>query len=212
MATARVNLDGIVATSSFGKDNFARRVLRKTAETVDAHAEEIDRLANILAPMELIGTYTSAVGETFPAEGIGWDDVTAVVGGSIAGARGIAFEILGVSVGATTTHGNKSIAINVLDTEDHVLTQANDDNSAVSYEYFKLTTAISGEVYAEFSGRAPESTTASQREGFSKKIVGLQDGTVIPEEPVQIGDFNISFGTNRLTQNRDIVINVYAQF
>lgn len=212
MATARVNLDEIVSTSSFGKDNYARRLLRKTAATVDVHADEIDRLANILAPMELIGTYKVEVGDSFPDDGIGWEDVTAVVGRSLEGARGIAFEILGVSVGTTTTHGNKNISISVLDPEDHVLTQADDGNAQVSYEYFKLTTAISGEVYAEISGRAPDSTTASQKVGFSKKIVGLQDGTVIPATPVQIGDFNISFGTNKLTQNRDIVINVYAQF
>lgn len=211
MAAEKVNINSIVDTQSFGKDNYARRVLKKAASAIDAHAENIDSILNILSPMKLIGTYTSAVDATFPTAGIGWTDFTAVTGGTLTGARGIAFLIEGITVG-TATFGNKNVSINILDSESHVIMQANDRNSQVEFEYFKLTTAISGEIYAEFSGRAPSSTTASQREGFSKKIVGLDDGVIIPASPISIGDFNISFGTNRLTQNNDITIKAYAQF
>ena len=211
MASAKVNLNSIVETQSFGKDNYARRSIKKIATAVDSHADEIDRLANILAPMKLIGTYTSPVGESFPTEGIGWADCTAVEGGSIAGARGLVITIEGVQ-GASATYNNKAVAYNILDVNENVIMQCYDQNQQISFELFKMTTDISGEVFAEVSGRAPESTTRNQRLGFFYRTVGLTDGTIIPEESIEIGDFNIQFETNRLTQVTDIIIKVYAQF
>lgn len=211
MASAKVNLDRNVETQSFGKDNYARRSIKKIATVVDSHADEIDRLANILAPMELIGTYTSPVGESFPAEGIGWADCTAVEGGSIAGARGLMITIEGVQ-GSSAEHNNKAVAYEILDVNEDIIMQCYDQNQQISFELFKMTTDISGEVYAEVSGRAPTSTTRNQRLGFFYRTVGLTDGTIIPEESIEIGDFNIQFETNRLTQGTDIIIKIYAQF
>lgn len=211
MASAKVNLDRNAETQSFGKDNYARRMLKKTAKAVDSHADEIDRLANILAPMKLIGTYTSPVGESFPTAGIGWADCTAVDGGSIAGARGLMITIEGVQ-GASATYDNKAVAYNVLDVNGNVIMQCYDQNQPISFELFKMTTDISGEVFAEVSGRAPASTIRNQQLGFFYRTVGLTDGTIIPEESIEIGNFNIQFETNKLTQVTDIIIKIYAQF
>lgn len=211
MASAKVNINRNVECNSFGKDNYVRRMLKKTAEVVDSHADEIDRLANILAPMELIGTYTLPATQALPSEGIGWSDFTAVEGGSLAGARGLMITIEDVS-GASVGHDNKAIAYNILDTEENVIMQCYDQNQQISFEVFKMTTDISGEIYAEVSGRAPTSTTRNQRLGFFYRTVGLTDGTIIPEEPIEIGDFNIQFETNRTALATDIVFKVYAQF
>ncbi len=211
MAADKVNIDENVELITFSKDNYARRMLKKTAKAVDNHADEIDKLANMLAPMELIGTYTSPVGESFPTAGIGWADCTAVEGGSIAGARGLMITIEGVQ-GASTAYNNKAVAYNILDVNENVIMQCYDQNQQISFELFKMTTDISGEVFAEVSGRAPESTTRNQRLGFFYRTVGLTDGTIIPEESIEIGDFNIQFETNRLTQVTDIIIKIYAQF
>ena len=211
MASAKVNLNSIVETQSFEKDNYARRSIKKIATVVDSHADEIDRLANILAPMELIGSYTSPVGESFPTAGIGWADCTAVEGSSIAGARGLMITIEGVQ-GASTEYNNKAVAYEILDTDENIIMECYDQNQQISFELFKMTTDISGEVFAEVSGRAPSSTTRNQRLGFFYRTVGLTDGTIMPEEPIEIGDFNIQFETNRLTQVTDIIIKIYAQF
>lgn len=211
MASAKVNLNSNVETQSFGKDNYARRSIKKIAAAVDSHADEIDRLANILAPMKLIGTYTSSVGENFPTEGIDWANCTAVEGGSIAGARGLMITIEGVQ-GASATHDNKAVAYSILDVNGNVIMQCYDQNQQISFELFKMTTDVSGEVFAEVSGRAPSSTTRNQQLGFFYRTVGLTDGTIIPEETIKIGNFNIQFETNKLTQVTDIIIKVYAQF
>lgn len=211
MASAKVNLDRKVETQSFGKDNYARCSIKKIATVVDSHADEIDRLANILAPMNLIGTYTSPVGESFPTAGIGWADCTAVEGGSIAGARGLMITIEGVQ-GASAKHDNKAVAYSILDVNENVIMQCYDQNQQISFELFKMTTDISGEVFAEVSGRAPTSTTRNQQLGFFYRTVGLTDGTIMPEKPIEIGNFNIQFETNRLTQVTDIIIKIYAQF
>ena len=208
---AKVNINQSVEPHSFSKDNYARRMIKKTADAVDSHADELDRLANMLAPMELIGTYTSEVGQSFPTAGISWADCTAVFGGSIAGARGLAITIEGVQ-GSSTPHNNKAVAYNILDTNENVIMQCYDQNQQMSFELFKMTTDFSGEIFAEVSGRAPESTTRNQRLGFFYRTVGLTDGTIFPDEPIEIGDFNIQFETNRLTQITDIVIKIYAQF
>ena len=44
MAAEKVNIDSIVDTQSFGKDNYARRVLKKTADVVDSNADKLDAL------------------------------------------------------------------------------------------------------------------------------------------------------------------------
>ena len=207
----RVNIDKNVELNTFSKDNYARRMLKKTAKVVDKHADEIDKLVNMLAPMKLIGTYTSPVGESFPAAGIDWADCTAVEGGSIAGARGLMITIEGVQ-GASAKHDNKAVAYNILDINENVIMQCYDQNQQISFELFKMTTDISGEVFAEVSGRAPSSTTRNQQLGFFFRTVGLTDGTIIPEESIKIGNFNIQFETNRLTQVTDIIIKIYAQF
>ena len=207
----RVNIDENVELNTFSKDNYARRMLKKTAKVVDKHADEIDKLVNMLAPMKLIGTYTSPVGESFPAAGIDWADCTAVEGGSIAGARGLMITIEGVQ-GASAKHDNKAVAYNILDINENVIMQCYDQNQQISFELFKMTTDISGEVFAEVSGRAPSSTTRNQQLGFFFRTVGLTDGTIIPEESIKIGNFNIQFETNRLTQVTDIIIKIYAQF
>ena len=207
----RVNIDENVELNTFSKDNYARRMLKKTAKVVDKHADEIDKLVNMLAPMKLIGTYTSPVGESFPAAGIDWADCTAVEGGSIAGARGLMITIEGVQ-GASAKHDNKAVAYNILDINENVIMQCYDQNQQISFELFKMTTDISGEVFAEVSGRAPSSTTRNDQLGFFFRSVGLTDGTIIPEESIKIGNFNIQFETNRLTQVTDIIIKIYAQF
>lgn len=207
----RVNIDKNVELNTFSKDNYARRMLKKTAKVVDKHADEIDKLVNMLAPMKLIGTYTSPVGESFPAAGIDWADCTAVEGGSIAGARGLMITIEGVQ-GASAKHDNKAVAYNILDINENVIMQCYDQNQQISFELFKMTTDISGEVFAEVSGRAPSSTTRNDQLGFFFRSVGLTDGTIIPEESIKIGNFNIQFETNRLTQVTDIIIKIYAQF
>lgn len=211
MASAKVNLDRNVKNQSFGKDNYARRSINKIATVVDSHADEIDRLANILAPMKLIGTYTSPVGESFPTSGIGWADCTAVEGGSIAGARGLMITIEGVQ-GASAAYDNKAVAYTIIDVNKNVIMQCYDQNQPISFELFKMTTDISGEIFAEVSGRAPFSTVRNQQLGFLYWTVGLTDGTIIPEDPIEIGDFNIQFETNSLTQGTDIIIKIYAQF
>lgn len=207
----RVNIDENVELNTFSKDNYARRMLKKTAKVVDKHADEIDKLVNMLAPMKLIGTYTSPVGESFPAAGIDWADCTAVEGGSIAGARGLMITIEGVQ-GASAKHDNKAVAYNILDINENVIMQCYDQNQQISFELFKMTTDISGEVFAEVSGRAPSSTTRNDQLGFFFRSVGLTDGTIIPEKSIEIGNFNIQFETNRLTQVTDIIIKIYAQF
>lgn len=207
----RVNIDENVELITFSKDNYARRMLKKTAKTVDNHADEIDKLANMLAPMKLIGTYTSPVGESFPTDGIGWADCTAVEGGSIVGARGLMITIEGVQ-GPSSKYNNKAVAYNILDINGNVIMQCYDKNQQITFELFKMTTDISGVVFAEVSGRAPSSTTRDQQLGFFYRTVGLTDGTIIPEESIKIGDFNIQFETNRLTQVTDIIIKIYAQF
>lgn len=211
MSSAKVNLNNSVDTQSFGKDNYARRSIKKMATVVDSHADEIDRLANIFAPMKLIGSYTSPVGESFPTTGIGWADCTAVEGGSIAGARGLMITIEDVQ-GASTAYDNKAVAYNILDVNKNVIMQCYDQNQPISFELFKMTTDISGEVFAEVSGRAPTSTTRNQQLGFFYRTVGLTDGTIIPDESIKIGDFNIQFETNKLTQVTEIIIKIYAQF
>lgn len=212
MAADRVNIDENVELITFSKDNYARRMLKKTAKAVDNHADEIDKLANMLAPMELIGTYTSPVGESFPTAGIGWADCTAVEGGSIAGARGLMITIEGVQGPSGRRYNNKAVAYNILDVNENVIMQCYDKNQQISFEVFKMTTDISGEVFAEVSGCAPTSTIRNERLGFFYRTVGLTDGTIIPEESIEIGDFNIQFETNKLTQVTDIIIKIYAQF
>lgn len=214
MAVQKVNYGSMQRTKSFDKDNFARRVLEKSAAVIDNNADELDRLANILAPMKKIGTYTEKVGDSFPSDGISWADFTAVSGASLAGARGLMITVEGVSVGTTTTHGNKQIGLVVYDTAENpnTLITLNDSNSTISFEAFKFTTETTGEIYGTVAGRAPESTTAAQVEGFYKRKLGLDDGTIFPATAVSIGDFLLTFGTNRLTQNRKITITAYAQF
>jgi hypothetical protein len=207
MAVDKVNIDENVELITFSKDNYARRMLKKTAKAVDNHADEIDKLANMLAPMELIGSYTSPVGESFPTAGIGWSDCTAVEGGSIAGARGLMITIEGVQ-GASTAYNNKAVAYKILDVNENVIMQCYDQNQQISFELFKMTTDISGEVFGEVSGRKRKQDPF----GFFYRTVGLTDGTIIPEESIEIGDFNIQFETNRLTQVTDIIIKIYAQF
>ena len=119
--------------------------------------------------------------------------------------------IEGVS-GASVEHDNKAVAFNILDTDENVIMQCYDQNQQISFEVFKMTTDISGEIFAEVSGRAPTSTTRNQRLGFFYRTVGLTDGTIIPEEPIEIGDFNIQFETNRTALANDIIFKVYAQF
>jgi hypothetical protein len=214
MAVQKVNAAAKVVTSSFGQDNYARRLLKKAAAVIDNNADELDHVANILAPMQKIGVYESAVGETFPTAGISWADFTAESGASLTGARGLMITIEGISVGTTTTHGNKQIGLVVYDTAEtpNTLITLNDSNSTVAFEAFKVATETTGEIYGTVSGRAPESTTAAQAKGFYTPSLGLDDGTIFPATAVSIGDFLLTFGTNRLTQNRKITITAYAQY
>lgn len=214
MAVMKVNLGSIQRTKSFDKDNFARRLIEKSAAVIDNNADELDRIANILAPMKKIGTYTEKVGDSFPAGGITWNDFTAVSGASLAGARGLMITIEGVSVGSITTHGNKNVRLEVYDTSEtpKTLIKLNDGNSIVAFEAYKVTTETTGEIYGTVSGRAPASTTASEAKGFYTPSLGLNDGTIFPATAISIGDFLLTFGSNRLTQNKDIVITAYAQF
>lgn len=214
MAVQKVNAAAMVVTSSFSEDNYARRLLKKAANVIDNNADELNHVANILAPMQKIGVYESAVDATFPTDGITWADFTAESGATLEGARGLMITIEGVSVGSTTTHGNKQASLVIYDTAEtpNTLITLNDSNNTIAFEAFKFTTETTGEIYGSVSGRAPESTTAAQVEGFYKRKLGLDDGTIFPATAVSIGDFLLSFGTNRLTQNRKITITAYAQF
>ena len=199
-----------VATASFDKDNYARRMLRRIIKTVNRNAEILEMVE--ISPYEKIATYTSAVNDEFPDAGISWTDFTPAGSKTLVGAKSIAIEIQGISVGASTTYGNKAVEITVLDRQNNVIMETNDANNYASFELFKMTKADSGEIYAELSGRAPSSDVDSEKIGFCYKSVGLSDDTVFPNGNIEFGDINIAFTTNQLTQNRPIVISIYAQY
>lgn len=197
-----------VATASFDKDNYARRMMKRIIDTVNKNADILEMVEN--PPFEKIATYTSEVNDNFPADGISWADFTPTGTKTLAGAKSVAIEIQGISVGALT-YGNKSVIIKVLDSNSDVIIESYDSNANVSFELFKMMRADSGELYAEHSGRAPSSATLADRLGFSRRVVGMSDGTIFPAE-IEFADVNIIFDTNKLTQNTPIVFTMYAQY
>lgn len=70
MAVQKVNLPDMMRTKSFDKDNYARRVMEKTAAAVDANADELSEVLKRLEPLKLWGTLTLPVGTSIAANGV----------------------------------------------------------------------------------------------------------------------------------------------
>lgn len=207
MAVKKV--DTSVVTSSFNEDNYARRMLKRVADTVNNNADELDVISSKVNPLQLWGTYTSEVDSYFPANGITKADFTKVASmPELAGASAILIIINGISVGSSTDYGNKSFEFTVYGSNSSTLAKATDENDDMTYEYFKLGKELTGECVFEIGGRAP--TNSNNPNGFYKKMIGLNTGVVMGA--INIQDFKIVAGTNLLTQNVPLNISVYVAY
>lgn len=204
MPIEKVGLHKIINTKSFNIDNFARRVLKKTAEAVDINADELQSVVERTSPMTLWGTYTLPANTIIKAEGLTKADFTPVD-------ENIPFEhAKGIMVVCNEfPNNNWNMQYKAFDAEGNELITMDDTNTDVKIEVFKAVKELSGEIVCSLSYRRTL-TSSSYYYNNERHCVGFNDGNVAGE--VDINDFNVKSRISNRSSSEPLTFKVYARF
>lgn len=193
-------------TSSFAKDNYARREIKKMKSGGGGGG------GGSTGGLVLWGTKTFAVGATLAS--LDEEDFTLEDGvpESIVGAKGIVITVSGILSGSGTGGQNKNIAYKVVDSNDKICAWLNDNSKTCTNEVFKAINDESGCYVQEVNTFVVAKDAAI---GFTyvqqTKVIGHRETGDVFVTPA-IKSFLVSFGTNTTVNQTPIEVKVYAKF
>lgn len=204
MPIAKVDLNEIMRTKSFDADNYARRVMKKTAEAVDTNADELQSVVERTSPMTLWGTYTLPPNTYIKAEGLTKADF-------IPEDESIPFEhAKGFMVVCNEfPNNNWNMQYKVFDADGVELITMDDTNTDVKIEVFKAVKELSGEINCSLAYRRTL-TSSSYYYNNERHCVGFNDGNITGE--IDINDFNVKSRISNRSSSEPLTFKVYARF
>lgn len=195
-----------MSTSSFAKDNYARREIEKLKSGGGGGG------GGSTGGLVLWGTKTFAVGDTITS--LDEEDFTLEEGAraSIAGAKGIVITVSGILSSSGKDGQNKNIAYKVVDSNDKVCAWLNDNSKTCTNEVFKAVNDESGCYVQEVNtfvvaNNSPVSYTYTQ----STRVIGHRETGEVFVTPA-IKSFLVTFGANTTVYQTPVEVKVYAKF
>lgn len=195
-----------MTTSSFAKDNFARREIKKLKSGGGGGG------GGSTGGLVLWGTKTFAVGATLAS--LDEEDFTLEEGvpESIVGAKGIVITVSGILSASGTGGQNKNIAYQVVDSNDKVCAWLNDNSKTCTNEVFKAINDESGCYVQEVSTFIVANNAAIGATYIQNtRVIGHRETGETFVTPA-IKGFLVSFGTNTTVNQTPIEVKVYAKF
>ena len=195
-----------MSTSSFAKDNYARREIKKLKSGGGGGG------GDSTGSLALWGTKTFAVGSTLTS--LDEEDFTLEEGAraSIVGAKGIIITVSGILSSSGTGGQNKSIAYKVVDSNDKVCAWLNDTNKTCTNEVFKAINDETGCYVQEVSAFIVANNEAiSSTYMQNTRVIGHRETGEAFVTPA-IKSFLVSFGSNTTVYQTPVEVKVYAKF
>ena len=195
-----------MSTSSFAKDNYARREIKKLMSGGGGGG------GGSTGGLALWGTKTFAVGSSVTS--LDEDDFTLEEGAraSIAGAKGIIITVSGILSSSGSGGDNKNIAYKVIDSNDKVCAWLNDSSKTCTNEVFKAINDESGCYVQEvdtFIVSKNEAVSATYTQ--HTKVIGHRETGDVFVTPA-IKSFLVTFGANTKVYQTPVEVKVYAKF
>ena len=194
-----------MTTSSFAKDNYARREIKKLKSGGGGGGGSTGGLV-------LWGTKTFAVGSTLTALDEADFALEEGARASIVGAKGIVITISGILSSYDSGGDNKNIAYKVVDSNDKVCAWVNDAEKTCTNEVFKAINDETGCYVQEVSAFIVANNEAiSSAYTQHTKVIGHRETGEAFVTP-SIKGFLVSFGANTTVYQTPIEVKVYAKF
>ena len=199
-----------MSTSSFAKDNYARREIKKLKSDGGGGSGGSGGSAGSLV---LWGTKTFAVGSSITPLDEGDFTLEEGARASIVGAKGIIITVSGIRSEYNSGSGdNKNISYKVIDSNDKVCAWINDNSKTCTNEVFKAINDESGCYVQEVDTFVVSNNEAVGSEYIQHtKVIGHRETGEAFVTP-SIKSFLVSFDASTTVYQTPIEVKVYAKF